>query len=588
MESFSLVPIRRDRRRARVALAGAAAAGLIAALLTAEATAAVATTVGVIPDTDVPETLVSSLTGQGEVGLEFTTTASGVVSGVQFYQNASNAGVTSASVWSSTGQRLATVSVNPWSQIGWRTAPLNVRVEAGKTYTVSVYDSNGRPPLMEDEFLTAQTVDGLTVPAAAGVYRFASSSAFPSTETTMNFSVDVVFTADPPPVAPTPTPTPSASPTPIETATPLPEPEPEPEPEPTPTVAPAAPVSAPLYGPDGTHWPSSTPAPGSARVVNVAPTWSAIASAITANANTSDPVVICVAPGNLAGGNGAGSSSRGVLENIGNAQRASRILVSACSGVGTVKSVGDKGLAFVGVKGVSIVGIDFSGQSVMIRNSEAFALGYSVVPTLLVTANGGNGVRDVEIVEVVAGVEALAGATGDRVEVKSAGGYDVDGIRFAGFYAAPHYKVAGSTAHVDTIQFVTTSGDGLISDVVFEDAAVFMSSNQGIMAGGNTGGQISDSAFFGGTTGQLRYPVYAAGYQIIAANMLHGTWSSLTVEDSIVAGSVSPSYSFIGVENSRSTKGDRGFQVLGTVTLADIDRVAPKPTPQRLASIWGQ
>ncbi len=61
-------------------------------------------------------------------------------------------------------------------------------------------------------------------------------------------------------------------------------------------------------------------------------------------------------------------------------------------------------MAFVGVRGVSIVGIDFAAQPVMIRNAESFALGYSKVPSLLVTANGGNGVRDVEIVEIVAGL----------------------------------------------------------------------------------------------------------------------------------------------------------------------------------------
>ncbi|WP_431797770.1 DUF4082 domain-containing protein [Microbacterium kunmingense] len=550
----------------------ATVASFVGAILTADATAAATTAVGVLSDTATPQILVSPITGRGEVGLQFSPETSGSLSGVQFYQNASNSGVTSASVWSSAGERLATVAVNPSAPIGWRTVPVDVQLEAGATYTVSVYDSNGRPPVTENAFATALTVNGLSTPAGAGVYSYAGASLFPATPSAYSFMVDPMFTPDPAPTSPVEGPT-------------EPTEEPVAEPTPPPPPPPAALTTA-RYGPDGTHWPTNTPRADEARVVNVAPTWSAISNAIKANANLSDPVVICVAPGELVGGNGAGSSSRGVIENVGNAQRASRILVSACDGVGTVKTVGDKGISFVGVKGVSIVGIDFSAQPVMIRNAQSFGLGYTVVPTLLVTGNGGNDVRDVDIVEVVAGVDARVDATGDRVEVKSADGSDIDGVRFVGFYAAPNYKVKGSRAHIDTVQFVTTAGDGLISNVVFDDAAVFMSSNQGIIAGANKGGSIVDSAFFGGTTGQLRYPVYAAGYQIVAANMLHGTWSDLKVAESVVAGSIATSYSFTEVLGSWSAKGDRGFQKLTSLTLEDIDRIAPMPTPEFLASIW--
>ena len=277
---------------------------------------------------------------------------------------------------------------------------------------------------------------------------------------------------------------------------------------------------------------------------------------------------------------------QGRLQNIGNSARATRILVAACAGVGTVKVASGPGVSFVGVKGVSIMGIDFSAQGVMIRNSESFAVGYSKVPVLLVTANGGNGVRDVEIVEIVAGPNAVHGVSYDRAEVKSAGGYSVTGLRFAGFYGAPHYKPLGSTGHSDTLQFVTTSGAGTITNVTIEDSVLFQSADQGIMAGGNSGGAITHSAFFGGAIGQLRYPMYAGGDPITLANVWHGTWSNVTVSDTIVAGSISPAYSFAGVSNSMSTAGARGFSAHGTLTLADIDRLAPMPTAARLAAIW--
>jgi hypothetical protein len=321
--------------------------------------------------------------------------------------------------------------------------------------------------------------------------------------------------------------------------------------------------------------------------VRVAASWAAISAAIIKNAGTADPVVICVAPGTIAGGDGATSTSKGVLQNIGNAARASRILVAACDGVGTVRVASGPGVAFVGVKGVSIIGIDFSAQGVMIRNSESFAIGYSKVPLLLVTANGGNGVRNVEIVEIVAGPEAVHGVSYDRVEVKSAGGYSVDGLRFAGFYGAPHYKPNGSAGHCDTLQFVTTSGNGTIKGVTIEDSVLFQSADQGIMAGGNLGGAINHSAFFGGSTGQLRYPLQAGDDPITLANLLHGSWASDRVAGTIVAGSISSSYTFTEVVDSKSTAGALGFTALGSLALADIDRLAPMPTDARLGSIWG-
>ncbi|WP_165314288.1 DUF4082 domain-containing protein [Agromyces protaetiae] len=580
----SIRPQRATRRRVRrLTAAIVAAAALVGgAVLTPWAAAAVSPAVGVISDGATPEIASVPDSAKIELGTRFSPTTAGTLSGVQFYQNVSNSGVTSASVWSSTGALLARVSVNPSAAIGWRTVPVDVDLTAGATYTVSVFDSNGKFPATSGAFTRDQTINGIAVPANAGVYRYANSTGFPSsTAGAEGYSllVDVVFTSDATVAPPSPTPTP--------TPTPTPAPEPDPgdgaaEPEP----APEQPDVSTSFGPDGSHWPARTPHADGARTVRVAASWSAIASAITANANSTDPVVVCVSPGTIPGGNGSASSSKGVLQSIGNAARASRILVTPCDGVGTVKVGTGAGVAFVGVRGVSIVGIDFSAQPVMVRNSESFALGFTEVPTLLVTANADNGVRDVEIVEVVAGSEQTNGATGDRVEVKSAGGFDIDGLRFAGFYAAPNYKPNKASTHIDTLQFVTTSGDGTISNVTIEDSALFQSSDQGIMAGGNVGGTIRHSAFFGGTTGQLRYPMYAGGDPITLANLWHGAWSGLTVTDSVVAGSISPAYSFASVSNSKSSDGARGFGRLGTLTLADIDALVPVPSPARLAAIW--
>jgi hypothetical protein len=576
LNAASGVPSRSSARHRRTLILTTVA--VTAALVAASATPSVAAateSVGLLTDSARPQVSAMPVPGPLEVGFTFSPEESGALSAVRFYQNAPNSGVVSASVWSSTGALLAQVPVNPVAAVGWRTVPIALDLDADAVYTVSVLDNDGRIPAIENYFAEAKSTNGIVTPAKAGVYR--PSAGYPTIGQTSSALVDIAFTAEPDiepgsesPTEPVPT-EPAPSPTPVESTAPEPDP--------------AGPVSA--VGPDGTHWPENTPRAGEARVVQVKPTWAAISAAITAEAKTSDDVVICVSPGTITGGNGAGSSSKGVLQGIGNADRASRILVDACDGVGTVKTAGDKGISFVGVRGVSIVGIDMGSTPVMLRNVESFGFGYTTVGTLLITANGGRGVRDADVIEVVAGAEAVAGAGYDRIEVKSADGYDIDDLTFAGLYAAPHYKERGSSAHTDTIQFVTTSGNGTMTDIVIEDSAVFASSNQGIIAGSNSGGQIRNTLVVGGKTSQQRYPVYEGGQPVLAANSLHGTWSNLSMDTSTVAGSVSPSYSFSEVEASESTKGDRGFSKLEPMTLDDLDEIAPVPTAERLAAIWG-
>ncbi|MCJ1706759.1 DUF4082 domain-containing protein [Microbacterium sp. VKM Ac-2923] len=580
LNAASGVPSRPSARHRRTLLVTtvAVAAALVAGSAT-PSVAAVTGPVGLLPDSARPQVPAMPVSGPLEVGFTFSPAESGSLSAVRFYQNASNSGVVSASVWSATGALLAQVPVNPVAAVGWRTVPVALDLEADVTYTVSVLDNDGRMPAIENFFAEAKTTNGIVTPAKAGVYK--ASAGYPTIGQTASGLVDIAFTAEPiiesgpesPPIEPTdPEPTtPEPTPTPVEPSVPAPDP--------------AGPVST--VGPDGTHWPENTPRIEEARVVEVKPTWAAISAAIATESKTSDNVAVCVTPGTITGGNGAGSSAKGVIQDVGNANRASRILVTPCDGVGSVKTAGDKGVAFVGLRGVSIVGIDFGDTSVMLRNVDAVGFGYTTVRTLLITANGAGGVRDTQVIEVVAGTEAAEGAGYDRMEVKSAGGYDIAGLTFSGLYAAPHYKARGSSAHTDTIQFVTTSGDGTITDVVIEDSAVFQSTNQGIIAGNNSGGEFRNTLVVGGKTGQLRYPVYEGGQPVIGANSLHGTWSGLAMDTTSVAGSVSPYYSFSEVGASESTKGDRGFSKLEPMTLDDLDEVAPVPTAERLASIWG-
>lgn len=361
----------------------------------------------------------------------------------------------------------------------------------------------------------------------------------------------------------------------------------ESEEEPPPPVDPPTPPAAAVLGPTGQHWYQRTARPAVGRQIPVAASWTAIAAAISSVTNPLEIVEIVVAPGILSGGNGAGSTATGVLQNLGNAGRAGgRILVRPRDGVGTVEIGAGTGVAFVGVKGVTLHGIDLSAQTIMQRNCEDFAIGYTTVPRILITANGGNGSLGTEWVEVVAGPESANGADYDRSEIKTAGGFNVNGHRIVGCIFAPNCKTNGSAAHCDSIQFVTTSGAGTIQNVQIIDSALFQSADQGIMAANISGGLIDNSGFFGGQIGQLRYPMYSGGDPITLANLLHGMWVGVTVEDSIVAGSISSAWSFASVARSKSTQADRGFDPLPMVTRAQLDALVPHPTPARLSQLW--
>ncbi|TFD79442.1 DUF4082 domain-containing protein [Cryobacterium fucosi] len=81
-----------------------------------------------------------------ELGLRFTPTQNGFITGVRFYKSLANTGTHTGSLWSSTGVRLATVTFGNESASGWQTATFAsaVRVTTGTTYTVSYSAPKGR------------------------------------------------------------------------------------------------------------------------------------------------------------------------------------------------------------------------------------------------------------------------------------------------------------------------------------------------------------------------------------------------------------------------------------------------------------
>ena len=139
--------------------------------------------------------------GAVELGLRFSPTRDGFVSGVRFYKGSDNTGTHEGSLWSTTGERLATVTFTNETATGWQTAAFGspVPVSAGTSYVVSYTAPNGNYAAVSDAF-TVQGVKadpllvegGFGVPAA-GVY--GTSGRFPNYSfRNTGYGVDVTFT----------------------------------------------------------------------------------------------------------------------------------------------------------------------------------------------------------------------------------------------------------------------------------------------------------------------------------------------------------------------------------------------------------
>lgn len=150
----------------------------------------------------VPRTPASNDASAAELGLRFSPTNDGFVTGVRFYKGTGNSGTHVGSLWSSSGQKLASVTFQNESATGWQSASFStaVPVAAGQTYVVSYTVPNGRYAVQPWDFAMAGVdasplmVAGGYGAAPAGVY--GSSGTFPnSSYQNSNYFVDVLYTA---------------------------------------------------------------------------------------------------------------------------------------------------------------------------------------------------------------------------------------------------------------------------------------------------------------------------------------------------------------------------------------------------------
>ncbi len=143
-----------------------------------------------------------------EVGVRFTPSTSGYISGVRFYKGPGNVGTHIGNLWTSSGQLLATATFTNETASGWQEVEFDtpVPVAAGQTYVASYFAPNGDFSVKRGYFSSPYASGPLNVAVGGGVFRYGNSSAFPSQSyANSNYWVDVVMVATPPVDATAPT-----------------------------------------------------------------------------------------------------------------------------------------------------------------------------------------------------------------------------------------------------------------------------------------------------------------------------------------------------------------------------------------------
>jgi hypothetical protein len=147
---------------------------------------------------DVAPSGVSDATDAGSenLGVKFTPTNNGSITGIRFYKLSDNVGTHTGYLWSSTGTLLASGTFSNESTQGWEqltfTSP--VSVTAGTTYIAS-YSTSAFHYSYTPNGLSSPVVSGpLKTLASGGVYQYGAAGTFPANSGSTNYWVDVTFT----------------------------------------------------------------------------------------------------------------------------------------------------------------------------------------------------------------------------------------------------------------------------------------------------------------------------------------------------------------------------------------------------------
>ncbi len=140
-----------------------------------------------------------------EVGVKFSASVDGFVTGVRFYKGSGNTGTHVGSLWTASGELLERATFTYESTTGWQEVVFvdPVPVTAGVTYIASYHAPKGHYAAASTYFAQALVSGDLTAPSSAssggnGVYRYAASPLFPnSSYGSTNYWVTPVFEEPP-------------------------------------------------------------------------------------------------------------------------------------------------------------------------------------------------------------------------------------------------------------------------------------------------------------------------------------------------------------------------------------------------------
>jgi hypothetical protein len=163
-------------------------------------------------------------TNSVELGMKFTSSTFGTVTGIRFYKEAANTGTHVGSLWSSSGQLLAQAMFSGETASGWQQVNFSspVPINPNTTYVVSYHAPVGRYAQGEGYFYPHPSAEPdhndnadspplhavrSTEPAINGLYDYSTTPTFPAnTYAAENYWVDPVF-------SPAPAPGPATNPT---------------------------------------------------------------------------------------------------------------------------------------------------------------------------------------------------------------------------------------------------------------------------------------------------------------------------------------------------------------------------------------
>lgn len=145
-----------------------------------------------------------------ELGVKFRADSDGYISGIRFYKASANTGTHTASLWTSSGTRLATAGFLSETAAGWQQADFSTpaAVSANTIYIASYHCPSGH--YADDEnYFAGRSTDNSPLHALAdgmsgynGVYAYGPPGSFPSLGwNSSNYWVDVVFNGTSPPPA---------------------------------------------------------------------------------------------------------------------------------------------------------------------------------------------------------------------------------------------------------------------------------------------------------------------------------------------------------------------------------------------------